>query len=58
MEFTCGERRAARREPSDRRVLSGNFLYLVLPAENAMGYTAIFHVILAGLFMYAYLRDD
>jgi hypothetical protein len=33
-----------------------NFLYLLLPTEHAMGYTAILHVILAGLFMYAYLR--
>jgi hypothetical protein len=33
-----------------------NFLYLILPTEYAMGYTAILHVILAGLFMYAYLR--
>ncbi len=33
-----------------------NFLYLLLPTENAMGCTAILHVILAGLFMYAYLR--
>ena len=33
-----------------------NFLYLLLPTEFAMGYTAILHVILAGLFMYAYLR--
>ncbi len=34
-----------------------NFLYLILPTEYAMGYTAIVHVILAGLFMYAYLRS-
>src|SRR5512135_3639146 len=34
-----------------------NFLYLFLPTEYAMGYTAISHVILAGLFMYAYLRS-
>ena len=33
-----------------------NFLYLLLPTEFAMGWTAILHVILAGLFMYAYLR--
>jgi hypothetical protein len=33
-----------------------NFLYLLLPTEYAMGYTAILHVILAGLFMYGYLR--
>ncbi len=33
-----------------------NFLYLLLPTEYAMGYAAILHVILAGLFMYAYLR--
>ena len=33
-----------------------NFLYLLLPTEYAMGYTAILHVVLAGLFMYAYLR--
>ena len=33
-----------------------NFLYLLLPTEYAMGYTAALHVILAGLFMYAYLR--
>ena len=33
-----------------------NFLYLLLPTEYAMGYTAVLHVILAGLFMYAYLR--
>jgi hypothetical protein len=33
-----------------------NFLHLMLPTEYAMGYTAILHVILAGLFMYAYLR--
>ena len=33
-----------------------NFLYFLLPTEYAMGYTAVLHVILAGLFMYAYLR--
>lgn len=33
-----------------------NFLYLLLPTEYAMGYTAVLHVVLAGLFMYAYLR--
>jgi hypothetical protein len=33
-----------------------NFLHLLLPTEHALGYTAILHVILAGLFMYAYLR--
>jgi hypothetical protein len=33
-----------------------NFLYLILPTEFAMGYTALLHVILAGLFTYAYLR--
>jgi hypothetical protein len=33
-----------------------NFLYLLLPTEYAMGFTAVLHVILAGLFMYAYLR--
>ena len=27
-----------------------------MPTEYAMGYTALLHVILAGLFMYAYLR--
>jgi hypothetical protein len=34
-----------------------NFLHLLLPTEQAMGYTAILHVMLAGLFMYAYLRS-
>ncbi|MBP7686308.1 MAG: YfhO family protein [Thermoflexales bacterium] len=34
----------------------GNFLYLILPTEYALGYTALLHVILAGWFMYAYLR--
>jgi hypothetical protein len=33
-----------------------NLLHLLLPTEYSMGYTAILHVILAGLFMYAYLR--
>jgi hypothetical protein len=33
-----------------------NFLYLLLPTEYAMGYTAVLHVILAGLFLYAYLQ--
>ncbi len=33
-----------------------NFLYVLLPTEYAMGYTAVLHVILAGLFMYAYMR--
>ncbi len=33
-----------------------NFLYLILPPEYAMGYTAILHVMLAGLFMYAFMR--
>jgi hypothetical protein len=33
-----------------------NFLHLVLPTEYAQSYTALLHVILAGLFMYAYLR--
>ncbi|HEY4721228.1 MAG TPA: hypothetical protein VII92_05245, partial [Anaerolineae bacterium] len=33
-----------------------NFLYLLLPTEYAMGYTAALHVILAGLFMFAFMR--
>src|SRR5512135_3502703 len=33
-----------------------NFLHLILPTEYAQTYTALLHVILAGLFMYAYLR--
>ncbi|MBI5566232.1 MAG: hypothetical protein HY870_15145, partial [Chloroflexi bacterium] len=33
-----------------------NCLYLILPTEFALGYTALLHVILAGVFMYAYLR--
>ena len=33
-----------------------NLLYLLLPAEHAISYTAVLHVIFAGLFMYAYLR--
>src|SRR5512136_2937619 len=33
-----------------------NFLYLILPAEQAMGYTAALHVVLAGLAMYAWGR--
>src|SRR5512135_1705170 len=33
-----------------------NFLYLLLPTESALGYTAVLHVVLAGLFMYAYLK--
>lgn len=33
-----------------------NALYLILPAEQAMGYTAVLHVILAGLAMYAWGR--
>jgi hypothetical protein len=33
-----------------------NFLYLLLPTESAMSYTAALHVILAGLFMFAYAR--
>ena len=34
-----------------------NFLYLILPTEYAMDYTAALHVILAGLFMYAFMRS-
>jgi hypothetical protein len=34
----------------------GNFLHLIVPTEYALGYTALLHVSLAGLFMYAYLR--
>ena len=34
-----------------------NALYLVLPTESAMGYTAVLHVILAGLFMFACMRS-
>ncbi|HKZ86480.1 MAG TPA: YfhO family protein [Anaerolineae bacterium] len=34
-----------------------NFLYLLAPAEIAMGYTAAMHLVLAGLFMYAYARS-
>jgi hypothetical protein len=34
-----------------------NFLHLLLPTEYALGFTAILHVMLAGLFMYAYLRS-
>ena len=33
-----------------------NFLHLILPTECAQTYTALLHVMLAGLFMYAYLR--
>lgn len=33
-----------------------NFLHLILPTEYAQTYTALLHVLLAGLFMYAYLR--
>ena len=33
-----------------------NVLYLILPVEQAMGYTAVLHVILAGLAMYAWGR--
>ncbi len=34
-----------------------NFLYLFLPTETAMGYTAALHVALAGLFMFAFMRS-
>ena len=34
-----------------------NALYLILPTEIAMGYTAALHVILAGLFMFAFARS-
>ncbi len=34
-----------------------NFLYLLVPTEIAMGYTAAMHLVLAGLFMYAYARS-
>ena len=33
-----------------------NLIYLVAPVEWAMGYSAVLHVILAGLFMYLYGR--
>jgi hypothetical protein len=33
-----------------------NLIYLVAPIERAMGYSAVLHVILAGLFMYLYGR--
>jgi len=33
-----------------------NVLYLLLPVERAMGYTAVLHVVLAGLAMYAWAR--
>jgi hypothetical protein len=33
-----------------------NFLYLIFPTEQAMSYTAVLHVILAGLAMYAWGR--
>jgi hypothetical protein len=33
-----------------------NLLYLILPVEQAMGYTAVLHVSLAGLAMYAWGR--
>src|SRR5512136_2247515 len=33
-----------------------NALYLILPAEQAMGFTAVLHVILAGLAMYTWGR--
>jgi hypothetical protein len=33
-----------------------HLLYLVFPAERAMGYSVVLHVILAGLFMFAYGR--
>ncbi|MGH2592501.1 MAG: hypothetical protein ACRDGG_03215 [Anaerolineae bacterium] len=34
-----------------------NALYLILPTEIAMGYTAALHVMLAGLFMFAFVRS-
>jgi len=33
-----------------------NLIYLIIPVERAMGYSAVLHVILAGLFMYLYSR--
>jgi hypothetical protein len=33
-----------------------NLIYLMAPVERAMGYSAVLHVILAGLFMYLYGR--
>jgi hypothetical protein len=33
-----------------------NALYFVLPVDAAMGYTAVLHLILAGWFMYAFMR--
>jgi len=33
-----------------------NLIYLVAPVERAMGYSAVLHVVLAGLFMYLYGR--
>jgi hypothetical protein len=33
-----------------------NLIYLIAPVERAMGYSAVLHVILAGLFMYVYGR--
>ena len=33
-----------------------NLIYLVIPVERAMGYSAVLHVILAGLLMYLYGR--
>jgi hypothetical protein len=33
-----------------------NLIYLLIPVERAMGYSAVVHVILAGLFMYLYGR--
>ncbi len=34
-----------------------NFLHLILPTEYAQSYTALLHVILAGVFMYAFMRS-
>jgi hypothetical protein len=33
-----------------------NLIYLVIPVERAMGYSAVLHVMMAGLFMYLYGR--
>jgi len=33
-----------------------NLLYLLFPVERAMGYSVVLHVILAGMFMYAFTR--
>ena len=56
MESVRRQRRAVGSQLQSAVFYPLNVLYLILPVEQAMGYTAVLHAMLAGLAMYAWGR--